>query len=77
MHRAYRVCTSVGLPCGLFPHLSVIIHKQSVGPTLTVPYSSLLRASRFAGYKQQDSQELLRYLLDSLRNEEIGVRRVL
>lgn len=32
------------------------------------------RAPRFAGYKQQDSQELLRYLLDSLRNEEIDVR---
>ena len=28
---------------------------------------------RFAGYKQQDSQELLRYLLDSLRNEEVDV----
>lgn len=33
----------------------------------------LYRASQFSGYKQQDSQELLRYLLDSLRSEEIDV----
>lgn len=37
-------------------------------------YANFPRASRFAGYKQQDSQELLRYLLDSLRSEEIDVR---
>ncbi|XP_015750002.1 PREDICTED: ubiquitin carboxyl-terminal hydrolase 16-like, partial [Acropora digitifera] len=29
------------------------------------------KATRFKGYRQQDSQELLRYLLDSIRNEEI------
>ena len=33
----------------------------------------LSRAPRFNGYQQQDSQELLRYLLDSLRAEEIFV----
>ena len=31
------------------------------------------RATRFKGYRQQDSQELLRYLLDSVRNEELRV----
>ena len=31
------------------------------------------RAPRFKGHDQQDSQELLRYLLDSLRTEEINV----
>jgi len=29
------------------------------------------KATRFKGYRQQDSQELLRYLLDSIRSEEI------
>uniref|UniRef100_A0A8C5RUS1 Ubiquitin specific peptidase 16 n=1 Tax=Laticauda laticaudata TaxID=8630 RepID=A0A8C5RUS1_LATLA len=29
------------------------------------------RATRFKGYQQQDSQELLRYLLDGMRTEEI------
>ncbi|PFX31171.1 Ubiquitin carboxyl-terminal hydrolase 16 [Stylophora pistillata] len=29
------------------------------------------KATRFKGYRQQDSQELLRYLLDSIRNEEL------
>ena len=33
----------------------------------------LSRASRFSSFAQQDSQELLRYLLDSLRSEEIHV----
>ena len=33
----------------------------------------LCRATRFKGFRQQDSQELLRYLLDSIRNEEIKV----
>lgn len=32
------------------------------------------RASRFRGFQQQDSQELLRVLLDGVRSEEI--RRV-
>ena len=32
-----------------------------------------LRAPRFKGFRQQDSQELLRYLLDSVRTEEIKV----
>lgn len=31
------------------------------------------RASRFKGFQQQDSQELLRYLLDGLRTEETSV----
>ena len=39
--------------------------------------STHFRASRFSGYHQQDSQELLRYLLDSLRSEEIYVREYL
>ena len=34
------------------------------------------RAPRFRGYQQQDSQELLRYLLDSLRMEEVKVIQV-
>ena len=33
----------------------------------------LLRATRFRGYRQQDSQELLRYLLDSIQIEELKV----
>ena len=33
------------------------------------------RASRFKGYQQQDSHELLRYLLDGMRAEEIKVGR--
>lgn len=31
------------------------------------------RAIRFKGFQQQDSQELLRYLLDGMRTEEIQV----
>lgn len=31
------------------------------------------RAPRFRGYQQQDSHELLRYLLDSMKTEEIKV----
>ena len=34
------------------------------------------RAPRFRGYQQQDSQELLRYLLDSLKMEEFHVRKL-
>lgn len=34
---------------------------------------SFNRAIRFKGYQQQDSQELLRYLLDGMRAEEIQV----
>lgn len=34
---------------------------------------SLFRAPRFKGYQQQDSQELLHYLLDSMRVEETKV----
>lgn len=36
-------------------------------------YTSFNRAIRFKGYQQQDSQELLRYLLDGMRAEEIQV----
>lgn len=36
-------------------------------------YTSINRAIRFKGYQQQDSQELLRYLLDGMRAEEIQV----
>ncbi|XP_028416169.1 ubiquitin carboxyl-terminal hydrolase 16-like [Dendronephthya gigantea] len=36
------------------------------------------KAPRFKGFRQQDSQELLRYLLDSVRTEEIkGVKRAI
>lgn len=34
---------------------------------------SFNRAIRFKGYQQQDSHELLRYLLDGMRSEEIQV----
>ena len=40
---------------------------------LTYVLILLCRATRFKGFRQQDSQELLRYLLDSIRNEEIKV----
>lgn len=33
----------------------------------------LNRAIRFKGYQQQDSHELLRYLLDGMRSEEMQV----
>lgn len=40
-------------------------------------FSTLLsRAARFKGFQQQDSQELLRYLLDGMRAEELKVRTV-
>ena len=32
-----------------------------------------LRNQRFRGYQQQDSHELLRYLLDNMKTEEIKV----
>lgn len=35
--------------------------------------SLFCRAARFKGFQQQDSQELLRYLLDGMRAEEIKV----
>jgi ubiquitin carboxyl-terminal hydrolase 16/45 len=42
---------------------------------LTVPLlRDCRRAPRFSGYQQQDSHELLRYLLDNLRTEETKVR---
>ena len=36
-------------------------------------YTCYLRAPRFKGFQQQDSHELLRYLLDAIRGEEIKV----
>ena len=38
-------------------------------------FTIVCRAPRFKGFRQQDSQELLRYLLDSVREEEIKVRQ--
>lgn len=35
---------------------------------------TLYSAPRFNSYQQQDSHELLRYLLDALKSEEIQVR---
>jgi uncharacterized UBP type Zn finger protein len=47
----------------------------SVACMLTVPLlRDCRRAPRFSGYQQQDSHELLRYLLDNLRTEETKVR---
>lgn len=47
------------------------------GPRVSNPgrlYSDICaRVERFKGYQQQDSHELLRTLLDSLRNEELSV----
>lgn len=40
---------------------------------LFVILSLACRAARFKGFQQQDSQELLRYLLDGMRAEEIKV----
>ena len=36
-----------------------------------------IRVHRFEGYRQQDSHELLRHLLDEMKTEEIKVRRSL
>lgn len=36
----------------------------------SILWSDPCRAARFKGFQQQDSQELLRYLLDGMRAEE-------
>lgn len=47
-------------------------HEKSilVDSSLLFFFSLFYRAVRFKGYQQQDSQELLRYLLDGMRAEE-------
>lgn len=53
----------------IFPgHITILRTKYEVCILLWT------RAPRFKGFRQQDSQELLRYLLDSVRTEEIKVR---
>lgn len=47
---------------------------QDSGMLIRIFFSRLSRATRFKGFRQQDSQELLRYLLDSIRSEEIKVK---
>ena len=39
--------------------------------------NSVFRAPRFKGMQQQDSHELLRYLLDNMKTEEIKVKEML
>lgn len=51
--------------CFYFVYLQVQLYF-----TIIVSFN---RAIRFKGYQQQDSHELLRYLLDGMRAEEIQV----
>lgn len=50
---------------------------ESIAPSISASgahhSSYLCRAARFKGFQQQDSQELLRYLLDGMRAEEHNV----
>ena len=63
-------CTHITHRCtGSFYHLLVLPPPPPPPPPLFPNF----RAPRFKGHDQQDSQELLRYLLDSLRTEEINV----
>ena len=54
-------------------HVFVYIHSTCLFLFL---FYNVFSAPRFSSYQQQDSQELLRYLLDALRNEEVYVSRV-
>lgn len=47
---------------------------ECVALSIFLPCLCPNRAARFKGFQQQDSQELLRYLLDAMRAEETKVR---
>uniref|UniRef100_A0A8B9RCL3 Ubiquitin carboxyl-terminal hydrolase n=1 Tax=Astyanax mexicanus TaxID=7994 RepID=A0A8B9RCL3_ASTMX len=53
--------------------LKVLLLCGSPRPLPSPVFSSFQEAPRFKGYQQQDSQELLHYLLDSVRVEESKV----
>lgn len=63
---------------GIFFYLFIVNQDKKewkhYGLIVCISFACLCcRAARFKGYQQQDSHELLRYLLDSMKNEQIKV----
>lgn len=56
-----------------FRNLIILLLFFPVLVIRSLSFLIFLRAPRFKGYQQQDSQELLHYLMDSIRVEEIKV----